>query len=252
VTSAISWSDEGAARVLTLSRAPLNVLDMATLGKLDEALSDLGGRTDLKALVVRSALPGTFSAGMDVADHTRDRVADMLHAVHAVMRTLRELRQVTIALVDGRALGGGAELALACDVVLASPASTFGFPEIDVGCFPPVAAVLLPRLAGRAALELVVTGRTIDAEEARTLGIVSRVVPDVAAAGQELVDRLSGKSAAVLALARRAVNAGGYGTFAAALEQAEQTYLRELLRTDDMQEGVEAFLEKRPPRWTDR
>jgi cyclohexa-1,5-dienecarbonyl-CoA hydratase len=252
VSADFSVVDEGACRTITLSRPPLNVLDIPTLERLREVVDELAGHTELKAVVWRSSLAGTFSAGMDVADHRVERVADMLHAVHGLVRALRDLPQVSIALVDGRALGGGAELAIACDVVLASSRATFAFPEIDVGCFPPVASVLLPRLVGRAATELVVTGRVVQAAEAQALGLASRVVPDLDAAARELVGQLRGKSAAVLALARRAVDTGGHGPFASALERAEQSYLRDLLRTADMEEGVTAFLEKRPPRWTDR
>jgi cyclohexa-1,5-dienecarbonyl-CoA hydratase len=252
VSAGILVADDGACRTITLARPPLNVLDIPALERLCGIVDELAARTELKTVVFRSSLDGTFSAGMDVADHRLEKVADMLHAVHALVRALRELPQVSIALVDGRALGGGAELAIACDVVLCSERATFAFPEIDVGCFPPVASVLLPRLVGRAAVELVVTGRTVQAAEAQALGLASRVVPDLDAAAGELVGRLQGKSAAVLALARRAAVSGGHGPFAAALERAEQSYLRDLLRTADMEEGVAAFLEKRPPRWTDR
>ncbi len=138
-----------------------------------------------------------------------------------------------------------------CDVLLATPRATFGQPEIDVGCFPPVAAVLLPRIAGRHAVELVLSGRRFLAEEAERLGIVNRVVDDLDRAVDECVETFGSKSGRVLSLARRAVRRGGVGGFRDALTQAEFLYRGDLLRTKDMEEGVKAFLEKRPPRWHD-
>jgi len=180
------------------------------------------------------------------------RVSDMLEAFHAVFRLLDTLPQATVAAVDGRCLGGGCELAAFCDVLLATPRSVFGQPEIDVGCFPPVGAVLLPRIVGRAALEMVLTGASVTADEAARIGLVSRVVDDLEVETAACVARLTAKSGAVLALARRAVRQGGRGSFRRALERTERIYRKELLATDDVEEGVRAFLEKRPPRWQDR
>jgi cyclohexa-1,5-dienecarbonyl-CoA hydratase len=241
----------GALRI-TLGRPPVNVLDIPTLRALHEALQPLGARPDLKALVLRSRLDGVFSAGMDVADHGRERVAGMLEAVHAVFRLLDTLPQVTLAAVDGRCLGGGCELAAFCDFVLATPRSSFGFPEIAVGCFPPVAVALLPPTLGRAAAELILTGDAVDAEEAARIGLVSRVVDDLDGALEALLGRLTRHSGAVLARARRALRQGGHGDFGEALARMERIYLEDLLSTEDVDEGVRAFLEKRPPRWRDR
>jgi cyclohexa-1,5-dienecarbonyl-CoA hydratase len=248
----IRVEDVGGARWITLDRPPVNVLDTATIEALDQALQPLAARTDLKAVVFRSAIARTFSAGVDVRDHTRERVASMLESFHRLIRRLDGLPQATVASVDGTCLGGGCELAASCDVVLATPRSVFGQPEIDVGCFPPVATVLLPRLAGRAAAELILTGAPIGAAEAARVGLVSRVVDDLDAETRRVVRLLAGKSAAVLALARRALRAGGGGPFTEALTRVEDLYRDELVHVEDMEEGVHAFLEKRPPRWKDR
>jgi cyclohexa-1,5-dienecarbonyl-CoA hydratase len=202
--------------------------------------------------VFRSGIPGTFSAGVDVRDHSKDRVSDMLEAFHAVFRLLDDMPQATVASVDGRCLGGGCELAAFCDILLATPASVFAQPEIDVGCFPPVATALLPRIVGRAAAEMVLTGRAMDAREAERVGLVSRVVDDLSGETEACVARLTSKSGAVLALARKAVRQGGRGAFDKALDRNERIYRKELLATADVEEGVQAFLEKRPPRWADR
>jgi cyclohexa-1,5-dienecarbonyl-CoA hydratase len=237
---------------VTLQRPPLNVLDIPTIRALHDALFPLLVHRDLKVLVLRSGLEGVFSAGVDVLDHTRERAGAMLDAFHRVFRLLDALPQASIAAVDGRCLGGGCELAAFCDFVLASPRSAFGQPEIDVGCFPPVAAVWLPRVLGRAAWELVLTGAPVTAAEAARIGLVTRVSDDVEQDAAALAARLGGKSAAVLALARRALRRGGEGAFEDALGRMERVYREELLATQDCEEGVRAFLEKRKPRWSDR
>lgn len=247
-----AFEDANGARWITLDRPPVNVLDMPTIGALSGMLAPLTHRRDLKAIVFRSAIPRTFSAGVDVRDHTRERVATMLEAFHGLLRRLDSLPQATVAAVDGTCLGGGCELAALCDVVLATPRSIFGHPEIDVGCFPPLAAVLLPRVAPRAAAELILTGAPIGAAEAARVGLISRVVEDLEAETRRVVRLLAGKSAAVLALARRAVRDGACGRFSDALTSVERIYLDELMATEDVEEGVTAFLEKRPPRWNDK
>ena len=249
---AVRFEDRDGARWITLDRPPVNVLDIATIGSLDAALASLADRSDLKAVVLRSAIPRTFSAGVDVRDHTRDRVSGMLAAFHGVFRRLDALPQATVAAVDGTCLGGGCELVSFCDVALATARSVFGQPEIDVGCFPPLAAAWLPRVAPRAAAELILTGAPIGAADAARVGLISRVVEDLEAETRRVVRLLAGKSAAVLKLARRALREGAGGPFHLALVRVEALYREDLLATDDMEEGVQAFLEKRAPRWKDR
>jgi len=244
--------ERNGASWLTLRRPPVNVLDIATLREMRRALKDLPTRHDLKVLVIRSGLPDTFSAGTDVSDHRRERVGQMLRAFHRLIVFLDQIPQATLAAVDGRCLGGGCELALSCDVVLATPRASFALPEIDLGCFPPVAAVTLPRLAGRTAHEMVLLGEPVSAEEALRRGLVNRIVEDLADATADWVSRLAAKSASALALARRAVREGARGSLAKALARTERMYMEELTRTRDSEEGIAAFLEKRRPRWTDR
>lgn len=248
----IQTMERDGALWVTLRQPPVNVLDVPTIRALGAALAPLSDRRDLKAVVIRSGIDGTFSAGVAIQDHTRERVSEMLEAFHGVFRLIDHLPQATVAAVDGRCLGGGCELATFCDFVLATPRSVFGQPEIDVGCFPPVAAVLLPRIVGRAAYDMVLTGRPFSAEEAARAGLITRVVPDLDQHVEELVASLSAKSGAVLALARRALRDGGHGSWAEALTRTEAIYKDQLLPTQDIEEGVRAFLEKRKPRWTDR
>jgi cyclohexa-1,5-dienecarbonyl-CoA hydratase len=242
---------EGALFV-ELELPPLNVLDVAALAELHARLLPLFERRDLKALVFASRVPGVFWAANDVRDHARERAPLMLRHFHELLRLVDELPQVSLAAVDGHCLGGGCELAAACDIVLASARSSFGQPEIDVGCFPPAATALLPRLVGRAAAELVLTGRRVDAEEACRLGLVTRVVDDLPRELTRLLTSLRGKSGAVLRLARRALHEGRDRSFDDALARSQRIYLVDLLATSDAAEGVRAFLEKRAPRWQDR
>jgi cyclohexa-1,5-dienecarbonyl-CoA hydratase len=248
----VSAEERGGAAWITLSRPPLNVLDIPAIRRLEETLRPLASRRDLKAVVVRSALPGVFSAGVDVRDHVRERIAEMLEAFHGMLRVLHELPQATIAAVDGRCLGGGCELVACCDLVLATERSTFGQPEIDLACFPPFACALLPRLIGRAAYELVLGGAAIPAREAERIGLITRGVEHLDAETAAWVERLAGKSGAALALARRALREGSEGTLWDAVGRTERLYRDELAATADAEEGVRAFLEKRPPRWRDR
>jgi cyclohexa-1,5-dienecarbonyl-CoA hydratase len=248
----VSASEAGSALWVTLDRPPVNVLDVSTIRALHAALDPLPERSDLRAVVFRSGIAGTFSAGADVRDHTRERAPGMLETFHGLIRFLDSLPQVTVAAVDGRCLGGGCELALFCDVVLATPRSTFGQPEIELGCFPPVAAAWLTRLSPRAAAEMILGGAPVTAGEAASAGLITRVVDDAQRAAEKWVARLEAKSAAALAIARRALRRGAAGTFDEALARLEALYLAEVLPTDDAAEGVAAFLEKRPAAWRNR
>ncbi|HET7291088.1 MAG TPA: enoyl-CoA hydratase/isomerase family protein [Vicinamibacteria bacterium] len=244
--------ERGPLLTVTLARPPVNVLDVATLRGLEAALRGVPARRELRALLVRSSLPGVFSAGMDVAEHAPERASEMLDAVRSLFVAFDSLPQSTVAAVDGRCRGGAFELLLLCDAVFATPASDFAFPEVDVGCFPPLAVALLPSLVGSAAAELTLAGATLSAAEAARLGLVTRVTEDPDEAARAYAESISGKSAAVVAVARRALReAGGVG-FPERLRRAEAIYRDSLLRTEDAAEGVRAFVEKRKPVWKHR
>jgi cyclohexa-1,5-dienecarbonyl-CoA hydratase len=247
MTAVLRREERDGALWLSLSRPPLNVLDFDLLARLDDALAGLERRHDLHAIVLRSDLQGCFSAGVDVAAHARAQAPAMLHAFHGLLRRIEALPQVSVAAVAGTCLGGGCELAMFCDFVYATPGARFAQPEIDVGCFPPVAALLLPDLIGRAAAECVLTGASLAADEAARLGLVTRLVEDADLAAQACVERLSRRSPAVLALARRALRGE---RFSERLAQLERLYVEQLLPLADAEEGVRAFLEKRAPRWS--
>jgi cyclohexa-1,5-dienecarbonyl-CoA hydratase len=238
--------------VLELRRPPVNVLDLAMIGRLEAVLTTIAARPDLRVMGLRSGLGGVFSAGVDVAAHAPDRVDEMLTAFHALARRLFHLPQATVVAVDGVCLGGACELAVLCDVVVASPRARFGQPEIDLGCFPPVAAVALPRLLGKAAAALILGGEPLSAIEALRLGLVTVVAEDVDAEAERWRERLAAKSGVALRAARRALREGALGSFDEALARAEQVYRDEVVPSADAAEGVQAFLEKRPPRFENR
>jgi len=238
---------------VTLDRPPLNVLDIAAMRELSQALDRVLAHTDF--IVFQGAGPRAFCAGAEVRDHTPERVAEMLTAFHGVFRRLARSDAISIAAVHGHCLGGGMELAAFCDFVLATESAKFGQPEMKLGCFPPIAMITLPRRCGlRAALDLILTGRTIVAREAKEIGVVTRVAPDdqLGAAVGELLGELQGMSPEVLRLTRRALTREWRGNFEAELAEVEQLYLGQLMKTEDAQEGVRAFLEKRAPVWRAR
>ena len=238
---------------VTLDRPPLNVLDIAMMRELDAVLERLLPQCDF--LVFGGEGRKAFSAGAEIADHAPERVAKMLAAFHAVFRRLARGECVTIAAVHGNCLGGGMELATFCDFVVAEEWAKFGQPEIKLGCFPPVAIVTLPQLCGmRAAMDLILTGRTITAREAHALGLVTRVVADgeLESAVENLLGELRGLSTDVLRLTRRTLWRVHAGDFEHQLDEAEQVYLNDLMSTKDAREGIRAFLEKRQPAWQGR
>lgn len=249
----VRYARSGALGRLVLDRPPLNVLDLATLEALHDAVREASADRTLKALVLEGA-GRAFCAGVDVADHTADRVGRTLALFHGVVKGLLAFDAPVVALVHGATLGGGCELALAADIVLAADDLRIGQPEIRLAVFPPAAAALLPRLAGRSrALDLVLTGRTLGATEAQAMGLVSRVFPaaSFAAGAEAVLEDLAALSGPALRLAKRAVTQGLDRPLAAALDGAESLYLDELMHLSDAHEGLAAFLEKRPPAWAE-
>jgi cyclohexa-1,5-dienecarbonyl-CoA hydratase len=241
------------ARV-TLQHAPLNVIDIAMMDELATALDDIEAREQV-AVVVLSASGKAFSVGVDVAVHTPDKIQEMLSKFHAVILKLVGTKKVTIAAVHGHCLGGGAELAMVCDLVYTAENATWGFPEIKLGCYPTVAATALAALVGQKhAADLVLTGRTISGSEAASIGLVNRALADeqVDAAVQQSVQSLLQLSPAALAITKKAIYAWSSMHFDKGLARAEQIYLDELMKTEDAQEGIRAFVEKRKPVWVGR
>ena len=245
----------GGVASVVIDRPPLNVLNLALLRELRQVLDELDRDDGVELVEIKGAGERAFSAGVDVKDHTRAQVPEMLELVHGVIRKLMGLRQPTIAVVDGVCLGGGCELASSCDLVLASEESTFATPEITVGCFPPVALARFSSQIGyHRAAEMILTGRRLSAREAGSIGLANRVVPrdQLDGALASLRNDLLDKSRAVLRITLRGLREIGLKELSAALARSEEIYLKELLVTDDVEEGVQAFVEKRQPKWLHR
>ena len=238
---------------IAFARPPLNVLTIAMMREIVDAINRAAQAPDTCAIVfAASQASGAFSAGVSIEEHKPETVFQMLDGFHAIFRGLNTVSKPVIALVGGAALGGGCELAAFADIVIASPSARFGQPEIKLGVFPPVAAVILPRVIGeKRAREMILTGELLTAEVAQSLGLVNHVVAENAIESkcEEVLSAFRQMSVPGLEMARRAmVQTWGLG-FDEAIKRAEDIYLNELMSFRDPQEGVEAFIAKRPPRW---
>src|SRR5438270_8933875 len=241
---------------ITFARPPLNVFNIAMMGEIGEALNECVSRREVVAIVFDAAADArAFSAGVAVEEHAPETIFQMLDSFHSIFRALAQISKPTIAVVDGAALGGGCELVAACDIVIASERARFGQPEIKLGVFPPVAAILLPRIIGeKRARELILLGEMIDAAEALRLGLVNHVVPSAELEPKLLtvLAKLRDLSASALAMTRAALDLGAPNSFQSMLSEVEDLYLNELMKTEDASEGVHAFMEKRKPEWRNK
>ncbi len=244
---------EGVA-YLTLNRAPLNWLNLEMMEEINTYLEGLKGEKGLKLLLVQ-AVGKAFSVGVEVADHLGDSGPKMIETFHGMFKRMDELKVPSIAVVNGAALGGGCELAIYCDMVIATEKAKFGQPEIQVGVFPPIAALIFPRMIGRKkAMELILAGDTISAQEALTIGLVNKVVPEASLADEVkgFIEKFKKLSGIVLKLTKEAVLSGLNDDVDRGLRAIEKIYLDRLMKTEDATEGLKAFLEKRKPVWKDQ
>ncbi|MGA9354817.1 MAG: enoyl-CoA hydratase/isomerase family protein, partial [Terriglobales bacterium] len=236
---------------IRLGHPPLNILTVPMMREMSAALEELEARADV-SVVVFEGDARAFSAGVDIGAHVPEQVHDMLASFHSVIRAVVASRKVTIAAVRGACLGGGAELALVCDMVYTARDATWGFPEIKLACYPPVAVVALAALVGqKRASELILTGRQISGDEAAAIGLATRSAQaeEVDGLVQETINALSELSPTALALAKKALYGWDAIHFDKGLAKAEKIYLEELISTADAREGIAAFLEKRRARW---
>ncbi|MHB8177832.1 MAG: enoyl-CoA hydratase/isomerase family protein [Vulcanimicrobiaceae bacterium] len=234
---------EGRLGRITLAAGRLNILGTSDVRALEEAVRSLG-----ESPVVLLDAEGTsaFSAGMDIADHTRDRAPEMLAAFGKMIAAFDETSSVIVAKVGAPALGGGFEVVLLCDLAICSERAIFSLPEIKLAALAPVACGVLPALIGRArANDLILTGRRVDAQTALQWGIVTRLAaPDALdQAADELCQELLSLSEDALRCCKRALRAG-------TISESLRVYTDVLLPTDDAAEGIDAFQGGRAPQWS--
>jgi cyclohexa-1,5-dienecarbonyl-CoA hydratase len=247
----VSWEIEGQVARATLQNLPVNVIDLQMMEELAEALAEIETHSDVSVIVLDAA-GKAFSAGVDVAAHAPDKIEEMLAKFHGVIRALVATKKVTVAAVHGHCLGGGAELAMMCDLVYTTEDSHWGFPEIKLGCYPPVACTALAALVGqKRAAEMILTGKTISGKDAAAIGLATRAVTwqELPCATEEAVNQLLLLSPVALAVTKKACYAWDAMHFDKGLARAEKIYFEDLMRTADAHEGIRAFMEKRPPRW---
>jgi cyclohexa-1,5-dienecarbonyl-CoA hydratase len=245
--------DAGVARI-TLNRPDHNLLNEAFLREIAAAITIGGERNDIKLLVIDSACK-VFCGGIDIGEYTSQRVFQMLDAFHAVFAGMLETGKPVMCVVNGPAIGGGAELAAFGDLVIATPKARFAQPEITIGVFPPLASTILPFLVGpKVALELVLTGEAVTAERALELGMINRLVPEaqLEATVKDLIARITAHSGPVLAMAKKAILGGMGLSLRDGLKNSMNIFLNELYHLEDSQEGLRALVEKRKPNWKNR
>jgi cyclohexa-1,5-dienecarbonyl-CoA hydratase len=253
-TEFVEMAYEGGVATLRLNRPPLNVMNIEMVEQVNDLLLGLRGNRQLKVLVIRGN-DNAFSAGIDLKEHTRDKVSRLVQMFHRIFESMRLLDVIAVSAVQGVALGAGFELAIGSHLVVATESARFGVPEVKLGLFPPVASVILPRATPRRkAMEWILTGDEIPAQELVQYGLVNRLIPDddFDAGLTEFVAKLTSKSGPVLQLAKRAQTESYYSGWEEALHKAENLYLRDLMALADAEEGLAAFLDKREPEWQDR
>jgi cyclohexa-1,5-dienecarbonyl-CoA hydratase len=249
-----SWLErDGALLRLRLARPKANLIDASMIAALSAALAAHRETVGLRAALL-DAEGAHFSFGASVEEHLPDQCADMLASLHALVRAMLEWPVPILVAIRGQCLGGGLEVAMAGSLLFASPDAKLGQPEIRLGVFAPAASCLLPMRVGQAAAEdMLFSGRSIDASEALALGLVSALADDPSAHALDWFDRhLADKSAKSLALAVRAVRAPYRDEAVRRIAEVERLYLEVLMSTHDANEGLNAFIARRPPQWAHR
>jgi cyclohexa-1,5-dienecarbonyl-CoA hydratase len=246
------FEHDGQVARVVLAAPKANIVDQAMMAELDSAFDQLAARRELKAIVLAGE-GSNFSFGASVQEHLPEQISATLTRLHALLRRIAEAPAPTIAAVRGQCLGGGLELVLTCDLILAEETAQLGCPEIQLGVFPPAAAALLPvRIGAGPAASLVLSGASMTGTAAAAIGLVNRT----AAAGQLetvltqwLATDFLPRSPSALRYAAVAVRRPLVHALEQDLPGLERLYLQGLMSESDAAEGIQAFLEKRPPRW---
>ena len=240
---------------LTINRPPLNILNISVMEEINEALSYLVNNKEVKVLIISGNGDKAFSAGVDVAEHTADKAEKMLQVFHAIFRNLSQLDQVTVAALKGLTLGGGCEIALFCDLIIAADNLKIGQPEIKLSVLPPIALLIMPRLVGlKKASEFLLTGKIVDAAEAKQIGLINKVSPldTFNSELESFLQPFTELSLVGLKYSKKGIQLGLETSFLEGLEKIEKIYLEELMSSEDAHEGLKAFMEKRKPLWKNK
>ncbi|MFC2157219.1 enoyl-CoA hydratase/isomerase family protein [Acidobacteriota bacterium] len=251
----IIYEIRGDRAFLTINRPPMNILNIAAMEEINDALASLAGNSEIKVLVLSGSGEKAFSAGVDVAEHTEDKAEEMLDTFHNIFRNLSQLDQVTVAALKGLTLGGGCEVAIFCDLIFAAENLKIGQPEIKLSVIPPIALLVMPRLIGlKKASELLLTGKIIGAAEAERIGLVNTVAPidSFDAELEVFLEPFTQMSQVGLKYSKRGIRLGLETSFVDGLARIERMYMEELMRTEDAHEGLDAFLNKRNPVWKNK
>ena len=244
---------DGVARI-TLNRPKFNMMNIDMMNELNGQLETLVQDGDLKCVVI-DAEGKHFCTGVEVADHKPENVDDMIATFNRIFELMEQIEVPFIAAIQGYCLGGGMELAIACDTIVAAKGATFGQPEIKVGFFPPYAAIRLPHLVGPArAVEICTSGKFYSAEEAQLMGMVGHLAEDaqLSEATAALVKEIQGNSPLIIRLNKRAVKQHLGMDFKPALEGVSDLFLNTLMKTEDTLEGIASYEEKRKPEWKNK
>ena len=233
-----------------------NVLDSIMMRELNELLNSFKEKNDLKLITFEGA-GKHFSFGASVEEHTKENAPKMLKEFHQLFYTITDLAIPTLAKISGQCLGGGLELALICNFLFADKTTKLGQPEILLGVFPPPASVILPLKIGNVKTEeLILTGKSISAEEGKAIGLINDVFEnkeEMEKGLDEWIEKnIIGKSASSLRHTVKASRITFNHLLRKMLPAVEEMYLRELMETDDANEGINSFLEKRKPVWKNR
>lgn len=250
----IKFAVDGKVATLELNRPPKHLLNIAMLDEVNEALMTLRQWQDLEVLVLRGG-DGTFCEGLDFKEHSSRRIQRLIQVFMRVFESLRMIPMISVAAVEGNAFGAGFELALGCNLIIATETSTFALPQIRHGVIPPLASAILPRVAPRRlAMEWILMGNEIAASRLEHDGVVNRLFPPSRFNQRlaEFVAELTEKSGPVLQLAKRAQYEAYYSTFPEALASIQSLYLKELMALQDAKEGPKAMREERQPVWKNR
>ena len=238
---------------IELNRPPLNIIDIAMMGEVSDALARADTDPSVRFIVFRATGEKAFCAGVSIQDHLPATIEQMIVSFHKIFRQLAKTDKIVLAAVQGHCLGGGMELVSMCDMVVAAEDAQFGQPEIKLGQMPPVGVILLPHLIGyHKAAELILTGGSIGSREALAFGLVNRIVAVGALEGatSQLIGEMASLSGEAMKLTKHLLQRTRGLNFDHLLDDSESFFLNRLAPTHDAKEGITAFLEKRAPRWT--